>query len=267
MQLLILCGNNGKERTGSRRLQRLAEKRFQKVAVYQTTIYPMEGDLFGTLAPSGVLRYALDSAVRDMRQNKVDAETIYPLKGIVWMISRMRFFQYRPIKLWDSLSFHTFPRVIERDRYILYMEACQGEEMAIRFDTVLIPVYARERKIAPLEAVEPLWQTPPREAVSRELFRLEMPGDFTQGSSRRVRKSECDENGHLNSARYLDYVCDELGYWNGEAPLMRFMQVDYAHEIYPDTVIRFETARRDGKIFLRAHKEDGQLAFCAACTF
>lgn len=234
---------------------------------YNIRQMPMEADYNRALPPSVILRQSLDCILEDIELQGCDRTVIEREVGAVWMISRMRFYQFSQVHPWDVLRYHTFPRVIENGRYIFYIEIFRGDEMVIQFDTVFIPVDEKRRKIVEVDVIEPFWKDPPRTAESKFLVRLDMDCEFTPGGKQTVRMSDCDTNHHLTSPGYLSLVCDELGFWGGEERMMKFMQVDYVSEVLPGMEISFETGRRGEMRLLRGHKPDGKLAFSAGCIF
>jgi acyl-ACP thioesterase len=231
------------------------------------TITPMESDYNRYLSPASVLKHSLDCVLQDIRRDGCDRDVIYKHLGAVWMISRMRTYQYSQIKMWDVINFHTFPRVIENGRYIFYVEAFRNKELVLRFDAVFIPVDDAKRKTMPVDVIEPLWKTPPRQAVSKQLVRMDMECRYHPAGKQTVRYSDCDGNRHLTSPEYLALVCDELQFWGEEARLMKFVQIDFASEVMPGMEISFERGDRDGEKLLRGYKPDGKLAFSATCVF
>ena len=238
-----------------------------EMSEYSRTVYPMECDYNRFLPPSAILRQALDYILEDIKRDGCDRSVIYPKCGAVWMISRMRFYQYRNITAGEVISYHTFPRVIENGHYIFYVEIFCADELVVRFDTVFIPVNAAERKVMSVERLEPLWTAPPRQAQSKYLVRLDMDCEYVKGGKQTVRLSDCDSNRHLTSPGYLALICDELRFWGGEPQLMEFMQVDYASEVMPGTELSFEVGERGGDRLIRGYKPDGKLAFSSMCRF
>jgi len=234
---------------------------------HKVLITPMECDYNRVLPPATILRQSLNSVLCDIRRDGCDRDVIYAACGAVWMISRMRIYQYKQIEVWDTISYHTYPRVIENGRYIFYVEGFRGDELMLRFDSVFMPVNAEKRKSMDIEEIEPMWKTPPRQAQSKFLTRMDMECDYKPAGTQIVRYSDCDGNGHLTSPAYLYLTCDELGFWGGEERMMRFVQIDYASEIMPGTEVRFEKGEKDGAKLLRGYKSDGRLAFSARCEF
>ena len=134
---------------------------------YKRKLYPMECDYNGFMSPALVLRQSLDYILEDIKRDGCDKSTLYPTHEAVWMISRMRFEQKMQIGMWDEVVFKTFPRVIENGRYIFYVEVHKNGELALWLDTAFMAVKVKERRTVPLEDIEPMWKTPPRQAESK----------------------------------------------------------------------------------------------------
>jgi len=187
--------------------------------------------------------------------------------GAVWMINSMRIIQYDNLRPADEIVYKTFPRWIDKNRYIIYVEIYRGDELVIRFDTGYIPVHFQERKLVPIEKIEPLFKCPPGEALCARLERLHPDCDFTDCGSDTVRLSDCDSNGHMTSATYPAMACDVLGFFNGDRErIMKMMQVDFHSEVKPGTELSFRAGEKDGLKYMQGLKPDGTVAFTAACA-
>lgn len=235
---------------------------------YTKLVETMECDLYRQLPPKQVLEHCMSMTLIDMKADGCDGPALEAGCGAVWMASHARFFQYAPIVPGDLLTFRTFPRVIEGNRYIYYVEVFRGDKMVVRFDSSYIPVHKTERRVLRIAQVEPLWKTPSRTAVSRNLGRLRPDCAFSPCGSAVVRFSDCDINGHMTSGAYFSLVCDALGFWEGEKPrYMRMIQLDFSSEVYPGTPLQFYRGEVNGLLYLRGEKPDGIVAFTAAAVF
>ncbi len=235
---------------------------------YTRLVETMECDLYRQLPPKQILEHCISMTLIDMKADGCDGPALEAGCGAVWMASHARFYQYSPIVPGDLLTYRTFPRVIEGNRYIYYVEIYRGGEMVVRFDASYIPVHKTERHVLRIAQVEPLWKTPSRTAVSRNLGRLRPNCAFSPCGSAVVRYSDCDINGHMTSGAYFSLVCDGLGFWEGGAPrVMQMIQLDFVSEVLPGTILRYERGEADGVRYLRGLKPDGQPAFVAACVF
>jgi len=235
---------------------------------YTKIVETMECDCYFQLPPKQILEHCLSLTLMDMIADGAGRATLEAKLGAVWMISHMRYYQFCPIGPGDMLTYRTFPRVVEGNRYIYYVEIFLGDTLAIRFDTSYIPVYKAERRVVRLNLLDPLWRTPARTAESRNLRRLRPDCSFVPCGSDTVRLSDCDANGHMTSGAYLSLACNALDFWAGETPrYMQMMQVDFISEVRPGTELHFERGEKDGVRYLRGLKPDGTVAFAVAARF
>lgn len=239
-----------------------------KMSEYSRSVEVMECDFNRHMPPSQILSHCLSITQIDIVRDGCAREILLRELGAVWMISNMRIYQYDNLRPGDMITYRTFPRVIEKNKYIYYVEIYRDGELVIRFDTCYIPVHFEKRKIVPLTEVEPLWNTPPRNAVSRCLTRVRPSCGFTPCGSDTVRLSDCDSNGHMTSAAYLDMACNVLDFWNGDRErLMKMMQVDFHSEVRPGTQISFRIGEEGATRYMQGVKPDGAVAFTASCIF
>ena len=131
---------------------------------YTMIVENMECDLYRQLPPKQILEHCISMTLIDMKADGCDGPALESGCGAVWMASHARIFQYAPIVSGDALTYRTFPRVIEGNRYIYYVEIRRGDELVVRFDASYIPVDRETRHVLRLSEVEPLWRTPSRSA-------------------------------------------------------------------------------------------------------
>ena len=235
---------------------------------YTKMVENMECDIYHLLPPKQILEHCMSMTLIDMKADGCDGDALEKGLGAVWMASHARIFQYAPIASGDYLTYRTFPRVIEGNRYIYYVELRRGDELVVRFDASYIPVDKAERRVLRLSEVEPMWKTPSRTAVSRNLRRLRPTCAFTPCGSDTVRWSDCDCNGHMTSGAYMALACDALGFWDHDKPrYIRMLQLDFCSEVRPGTLLTFERGEDFGLLYLRGVKPDGTVAFIAACVY
>ena len=235
---------------------------------YTKMVETMECDLYRRLPPKQILEHCMSMTLVDMKADGCDGPALESALGAVWMASHARIFQYAPIVPGDWLTYRTFPRVIEGNRYIYYVEIYRGDELVVRFDSSYIPVDKVERHVLRIAQVEPLWKTPSRTAQSRNLRRLRPNCEFTPCGGDTVRFSDCDINGHMTSGAYMALACDALGLWEGDTPrYIRMIQLDFSSEVRPGTLLEFSRGEEFGLLYLRGTKPDGVVAFTAACVY
>lgn len=235
---------------------------------YSQTVEVMDCDFNRNLPPSQILGHCLSITQIDIVRDGCRRDVLLSRASAVWMISAMRIYQYDNLRPGDRVVYKTFPRVIEGNKYIYYVEIYREGKLVVRFDTCYIPVHFERRKIIPLEEIEPLWSTPPRRAVTKYLTCIRPDCEFTDWGSDTVRLSDCDCNGHMTSTAYAGFACNVLDFWNGDGErLMKMIQVDYRSEVMPGTELSFRRGESGGIKYMQGLKPDGTVAFTAACIF
>jgi len=228
----------------------------------------MECDYYRRFPPKLILESCMGYIVEDITPIGGSTANLYRHCGAVWMLSHMRLKQDADIFPNDLLCFRVHKRVVEGARYIFLVDILRDDKPIAVLDCSFIPVDKAARRVVRLDVVEPIWTEPPRTAESRHLQRMRPKCAFSPCGEDAVRYSDCDWNGHMTSGAYIALACNMLGFWGAEQPRrMRRMQIDYASEVRPGTLLRFERGEEDGVQYLRGVKPDGTVAFTAACEF
>ena len=132
----------------------------------------MECDLFRQLPPKQILEHCMSMTLIDMKADGCDGDALEKALGAVWMASHARIFQYAPIASGDYLTYRTFPRVIEGNRYIYYVEIYRGDALIVRYDASYIPVDKKARHVLRIA------QEVPRCPVCGQLMERDNEGDW-----------------------------------------------------------------------------------------
>ena len=74
--------------------------------------------------------------------------------------------------------------------------------------------------------------------------------------------SDIDANGHVNNARYANFVIDALN--PGEDGTVRTFQMDYRHEVLPGVPLSMHTLVEDGRVLSKGVNPAGEIAFACA---
>ena len=134
-------------------------------------------------------------------------------KGIVWVLTRCEVRMDREAHLGETVSIETFPMPLRRwffPRYFVFRDAAGA---ALGAASTLWVLFNLEKRcmVAPGDVAKAIPDnsdlTPP----------LGVPGPVPRLTGEAVRSvrapvySELDVNGHVNNARYADWLCDALG--------------------------------------------------------
>ena len=168
----------------------------------------------------------------------------------------------REAHLGETVSIETFPMPLRRwffPRYFIFRNAA-GEALGAAGTLWVLFDLEKRCMVAPGEVAKAIPDnsdlTPP----------LGVPGPVPRLTGEAVRSvrapvySELDVNGHVNNARYADWLCDALGLETLRDLRVRDMRLSYAAEIRPGQEMDL-TLVRDGLAFHLTGAHEGKVHF------
>ena len=228
---------------------------------YKTSYYETD---YWSLIPTGhLLRLAMHAI---MLQTSAEGLTPERLRGgldSIWMLARARFYQDAPIYGEGELELRVSPRSIDYGTYARGIDFLVSGERAARCELASTLVNLAERRIVRPRVLEEFWghaQPPensvrvPRLVIKKELAKIR---DYT------VSYRDCDYNQHFNSSSYIDLVSELAGYYEGEAQIIKYMQIDYNSEALPGETLVLLGNTREGAGIIKGEHESGSVCFCA----
>lgn len=176
-------------------------------------------------------------------------------KGMCWVLYRLAFALYQEPVLGDTLSMTTWPGPVTGPLFPRYY-LCEKDGRTIGEAATAWVLFdiARRRVLRPN-------MLPGSYAPCLRQSALALPGPLEMGGlalaeTRQVRYTDLDANGHMNNARYADWISDLL-----EGKDIRSMQINYVTEarlgdrvalqLSPDGLIA--GTRQDGRMIFEAH--------------
>lgn len=223
-------------------------------------------DYFGYVSPSELLREADRSNILQSDAEGVGFLRMKDTLGATWMLVQVLMEFRKPARAGQSVTMETTNHE-DFGVAILRRTSLQshGKEL-LRVSTKILPVYLKERKVVPPEKLTSLW-TLPAGAQGEDLERIVLPENLTLFEEVPVRYRDCDMNGHMTAYRYLDLVCEAIGYWGEHLHLLRRMQIDYRKECLPGDSLRILHGTENGRHYVGGFKPDGTCSFAAWAEF
>lgn len=218
-------------------------------------------DRFGQWKPSAVLEAMQDAAGQHSTLLGCGRETLVE-KGIVWVITRCETrFETCPSVL-DRVQIETFPMPLRHwlfPRYFIFRDAEGNRLGAASTFWVLFDLKNR----CMLEPGEVARAIPDNSDLTPPIGAPGSPKRL-QGqehvSARMPAFCELDVNGHVNNARYADWLLDALGLETLQEFSVQTLRVNYASEILPGRQIALKLVR-DGLAFYFTGSHEGKLCF------
>ena len=232
-----------------------------KIYCEEELLLSRDCDLGGLWRPSAILTAMQEVAGAHSHILGCGRETLVK-QGIVWVLTRCEVRMDREAHLGETVSIETFPMPLRRwffPRYFVFRDAAGA---ALGAASTLWVLFNLEKRcmVAPGEVAKAIPDnsdlTPP----------LGVPGPVprltgeTAASARTPVYSELDVNGHVNNARYADWLCDALGLETLRDLRVRDMRLSYAAEIRPGQEMDL-TLVRDGLAFHLTGAHEGKVHF------
>lgn len=183
----------------------------------------------------------------------------------VWMLARVWFRLFRPLGDGEELLLRTWHRgnraaTVYRDFDLFVKGARVGEAVS---SWVLAD--QETRALLRPRAFPELGESGGGSLCKeKELKKLRPPRELALLQERELYESDTDVNGHVNNARYADFVTDALGL--DRLPPEHFvaeMQLSYLAECVPGERLSLFAAREGARAYLRGSGPDGRARFDA----
>ena len=228
----------------------------------KTLLLSRDCDLGGLWRPSAILTAMQETAGMHSHILGCGRETLVQ-KGVVWVLTRCEVQMEKEARMGSRLSIETFPMPLRRwffPRYFVFRDE-EGAQVGAAGTLWVLFDLEKRCMVAPGDVAGAIPDnsdlTPP----------LGVPGPVprltTGGTLERARTpvySELDVNGHVNNARYADWLCDALGLEVMREYRVKTMRLSYAAEIRPGQAMELRLTR-DGLAYHLTGSHEGKTHF------
>ena len=222
----------------------------------------LDFDRFGRIQPVAVLDMCQDVATLHAERMGIGRDKMIE-SGVFWAVIRAKYEVVRSPEHFQVVRVKTWPHSPSRfsfQRDFLITDAASGETL-IKATNEWVLVDLETRKFAKMQE----HYDGPDDFSNERLFegRLRKIASFEEGN-RPVHTvtpafSDIDLNGHVNNARYPEFVVDALS--PDESCAIHAMQIDYRQEVLPGAPLAMHTLMEDERALLKGVREDGEIAF------
>ncbi len=234
--------------------------------LFQRLILPVETDCWNQLRPSELFGLMIGAAGVRASMEGISRQRLLEEKQATWMIGRMELQQYLPIYGEDTVSVHCTSRKAAGAGYLRLATVYRGEEKLAECSMLFLAVDIEKRTVVRPAELESLCTWEPEQKKLPIPHRIPAMPEFPELNRHVVQWNECDVNGHFAGIRYLDVICNAIGYWQ-RGKLIRKLRVNYNHECVAGTEITVfgEVGETDAQVYGKT--ADGQAAFHAHMIF
>lgn len=182
--------------------------------------------------------------------------------NIVWVLTRIELQMRRYPKSGETIEIETFPMPNRRwffPRCIILRDA-DGNELGAAVSLWVLMDMNTRRMAAPGAVADRLPDNSDLVApISMPGSPARLEGDCSL-LTRLPAYTDLDVNGHVNNARYVDWLCDALGIPAMRENCLRSLRISFAAEVLPDQKMELSLTR-DGEKFYLSGSHEGKLHF------
>lgn len=240
----------------------------QTVFTEKFQVYRHDGDCFGMVQPASVLRYAQQIAGEHAILLGLNDE-LYARTHTAYVLVKQALHFDRVPRVDEHLTLVTKPEALKRavNKRITLVYDAQGTLVAT-VDSRWVLIDTDKRMILrkhPEEFASAHWaaQVPeelPMKMVKAAAENCEAAGLYT------ASYSQCDMNGHMNNARYIDTVCDALPDGVLDAAYVQDLMIYYHKEVPRGGQFALRRARTAPNQWYFAGEREGTCCFEASLT-
>ena len=207
------------------------------------------------MKPSGILDILQSIAGEHANLLKIGYDDILE-KNLAFVIARVKFDAYKPIKRYTRLTVVTWPceasRIEMKRDYEFY--DLNTNELLLKASSIWILIDITNRRICRSSSVDYPTNIYPKENYdSFEKLKFD-DSEFTFNNSYLVRNSDLDLNNHMNNTKYTETIIYEGN--------CSFCQIDYVKEAILNDTLTIKT-KQEEDILYALGTNNGEVSFKA----
>lgn len=240
---------------------------YEKVyKVYDKIIYSYEMDYQKHLPPSAMLRVINGGYYGAMGKLGMRYVDISSKMNATHMNGMTDLHIFKPVQVFSGeQTVELYATPVTRTKGVFMARIyllLQGEVIAM-LDQVSMIVSMETHRVLPTEYVTQTMGCEVEQSPIGAPRRLQIPEDMELAREVQVRYSECDINRHMNTSRYIDHICETLGYWEGNLKIMNRLRIEFNSECVPGDTLGIYVKQTDNGWYVKGMKNRETLSFKA----
>ena len=234
--------------------------------IFDKNIYSHEMDYQGYYPPASMHRLCNSSYFGCMRDNGLPYPAIRAKINATHMVGMADLHILKPIQVLNdvqSVELYSLPLMRSKGVFMARVFAVQNGEILAMMNQVSMIVSMETRKVMPTQEVCDRMGVDIMKTTIAAPRRLKLPEDMTLDREHVVRYADCDINKHMNSGKYIDQICETLGYWEGERKVMNRLRIEFNRECVPGDTLGIYVKRSVHGWYVKGVKNGMEDAFKA----
>ncbi|MEG2138143.1 MAG: thioesterase [Oscillospiraceae bacterium] len=213
--------------------------------------------------PSALLGFLQETASVAAAELRVDRDQVLEKYNVFWMVARMWYRLDRPLRYGDEVTIETWHRGVRAASSYRDFDMFQNGKKVGEAVSLWVLADGTTHKLAPMTQIVEFEGTDGGDRCKTlRVPKLRLPEVLTLEESRRLHYSDEDVNGHVNNARYADFLCDALHLEKlGGNRFVSQLQLDYLAECLPGETLNLAVAEQDDRRYVQGTDEAGNHRF------
>lgn len=173
---------------------------------------------------------------------------------------------FRPVQVLNevrSVALYALPVMRTKGVFMTRVFVVDRGEVLAMLNQVSMIVSLETRRVLPTDYVCEQMNSDIMKSSMSAPRRLTLPEDMELAREVQVRYSECDLNRHMNTGRYIDHICETLGYWEGSHKIMSRLRIEFDRECMPGDTLGIYVKRSVNGWYVKGMKNGTELSFKA----
>lgn len=237
------------------------------------TVGVRDTDFKSEMKISSILRHFQEAASLHVDKLGIGISDMQANNQIAWVLAKIRIEIKRYPKLKEKLTIETWPQLpgtIEYQRDFIVKDENGDTIIKALSSWIIINTDTREIQRSNLVSLSHLAIYTER-PLGNLLSRFKPVKVVRECYQRTVRYSDIDLMGHLNNAKYLDFVLDCFSVYDHKKFTIKSIELSFASEALPGETISMRTTKlpsnNENKVYIEGLKSnDQQIAFKSIVT-
>ncbi|NLM09643.1 MAG: acyl-ACP thioesterase [Clostridiaceae bacterium] len=233
------------------------------------TIGYRDVDFNKNLRLSSLFGYFQDTASMNVEKLGIGVDTLLERYSISWVLTKI-LVEINRIPAWnEKITVETWPhkpKKYEFDRDYRVRDEKGNVIVSAISNWVLLDINTREIKKSEIISSDyPVFPFIEERALDSRIRKLRPFGQLEAVYRKVIGYSDTDVNGHINNAKYIDYIMDCFSIEDHKKHTVKSIQVNYIKEVFPgDALVIFKDISKANLIYIEGVNEaDQKPAFSA----
>ncbi len=188
--------------------------------------------------------------------------------GRLWVLSRMKVYFHRFPAMGDALTVRTWPNGIRQKIFFsreFELTLPEGDSCAAATSAWLLIDAHSHRMLLPDALSAGLPENPDMKALNEDLMKIPSSNGLEEKFTVKAAYSAVDLLGHVNNARYIDWIMDCFSFEHFERFQPAWLQINFNNEVRAGETVRVSAGEQSGdpsRWLIAGEKSDsGEKAF------